>query len=145
MKTSELHDKIFNTVTSNGMREMTLFRFREAIGMLWTSPCDCNPDEKTGETLCCNICGNPTARTESKELPGEEQLKSRYGVAEGHIMGAQYMRSIASPLLASRDARLKELEANLNLAEIYITELKETIRILNQKIDSDYKGYKFKH
>lgn len=81
---------------------------------LWTSPCICPPDEKTGETLCCNICGKPTART-SKGLPGDEALKARYGVAEGHIMGAQYMGSIASPLLASKDARIRELEEELRL------------------------------
>jgi hypothetical protein len=35
----------------------------EYTSQLWTSPCICPPDEKTGETLCCNICGKPTART----------------------------------------------------------------------------------
>ncbi len=96
----------------------------EYTSQLWTSPCICPPDEKTGETLCCNNCGRPTART-SKGLPGDEALKARYGVAEGHIMGAQYMGSIASPLLASKDARIRELEEANKLAEIKIAELIE--------------------
>ncbi len=109
------HDKIFQTVTANGMREMTLERFNEAIGMLWTSPCICPPDEKTGETLCCNHCGRPTART-SEELPGDDNIDDSWSkmfnikTSVGFVNGAKWMRSIASPLLASRDARIRELE-----------------------------------
>lgn len=29
----------------------------------WTTDCQCKPVLKTGETLCCNICGKPSAQT----------------------------------------------------------------------------------
>ena len=94
---------------------------------LWTSPCICPPDEKTGETLCCNLCGRPTARTDSKELPSDEEAgviavdissnviknlndnEEAFFIA-GFIECVKYLRT--SPLLSSRDARIRELEDN---------------------------------
>jgi hypothetical protein len=111
---------------------------------LWTSPCICPNDEKTGETLCCNHCGKPTARM-GDELPGDEEIQDRVEGVDvnfdeeiGYVLGAQWMRSIASPLLASRDSRIRELEE-------HVKTLEETIKVLNRKIEADYKGYKFKH
>ncbi len=111
----------------------------EYTSQLWTSPCICPTDEKTGETLCCNHCGKPTARTESKELPGDDKVNNQSKVSckgNSHAMryhhmleqfrdGAKWMRSIASPLLASKDARIRELEEANKLAEIKIAELIE--------------------
>ena len=107
----------------------------------WTSSCDCPNDEKTGETLCCNLCGRPTART-SEELPGDDEINEYakikcdkfYGKGNQddfsdsilfYNFGMQQMRSIASPLLASKDARIRELEEANKLAEIKIAELIE--------------------
>lgn len=122
------------------MREMTLERFKEAIGMLWTSPCICPQDEKTGEMLCCNHCGRPTARTTSKELPGDEEMKdwaeihaihcyhdgltSKKHFVEGYLYAVDFFKNnYASPLLASRDARIRELEDIIheNLGTGYLT------------------------
>lgn len=124
------------------MREMTLERFREAIGMLWTSSCDCPNDEKTGETLCCNHCGKPTARTTSKELPSDEEA----GVIAANVASnvipklttqeeaffiagfqecVKYLRT--SPLLASKDARIRELEE----------ELERLVSIIENGIDAE--------
>lgn len=124
------HDKIFQTVTANGMREMTLERFREAIGMLWASSFDCPNDEKTGETLCCNHCGRPTARTSGELLGDDDAGVIAVNVASNvipklttqeeafFIAGFQecvkYLRT--SPLLASKDARIRELEEANKLA-----------------------------
>jgi hypothetical protein len=85
---------------------------------LWTSPCTCTNDEKHGETWCCNLCGKPTARTESKELPGDffdyymedDSLVITDSALDGYEAGFNKMRSLASPLLAYRDARIRELE-----------------------------------
>ena len=100
----------------------------EYISQLWTSPCICPPDEKTGETLCCNICGKPTARTDSKELPGDDDagviaanvasnVRPKLTTQEeaffiaGFTECVKYLRT--SPLLASKDARIRELEEEL--------------------------------
>ena len=108
--------------------------------MLWTSPCICPPDEKTGEMLCCNLCGRPTARTESKELPGDEEsgviavnvasnVKPKLTENEEAFFIAGFQECIkylrTSPLLASKDARIRELEEANKLAEIKIAELIE--------------------
>lgn len=65
--------------------------------------------------------------TESKELPGDDKVNNQSKVSckgNSHAMryhhmleqfrdGAKWMRSIASPLLASKDARIRELEEAL--------------------------------
>ena len=77
--------------------------------------------------------------TESKELPGDDKVNNQSKVSckgNSHAMryhhmleqfrdGAKWMRSIASPLLASKDARIRELEEANKLAEIKIAELIE--------------------
>ena len=77
--------------------------------------------------------------TESKELPGDDKVNKQSKVSckgNSHAMryhhmleqfreGAKWMRSIASPLLASKDARIRELEEANKLAEIKIAELIE--------------------
>jgi hypothetical protein len=94
----------------------------ELVSNLWTSPCDCPTDQKTGETWCCNHCGKPTART-GDELPGDDVVNKQAKVSckgNSHAMryhhmleqfreGAKWMRSLASPAIASRDARIREL------------------------------------
>ena len=108
----------------------------------WTSSCDCPTDEKTGETLCCNHCGRPTAMTTSKELPGDDEMKdwaeihaihcyhdgltSKKHFVEGYLYAVDFFKNnYASPLLASKDARIRELEEANKLAEIKIAELIE--------------------
>jgi hypothetical protein len=100
----------------------------EHISNHWTSPCICPPDEKTGEMWCCNLCGKPTARTESKELPGDDDagviaanvasnVRPKLTTQEeaffiaGFTECVKYLRT--SPLLASKDARIRELEEAL--------------------------------
>ena len=70
--------------------------------------------------------------TESKELPGDDKVNNQSKVSckgNSHAMryhhmleqfrdGAKWMRSIASPLLASKDARIRELEEALRSIEI---------------------------
>lgn len=102
---------------------------------LWTSPCICPNDEKTGETLCCNLCGKPTARTTSKELPRDEEMKdwaeihaihcyhdgltSKKHFVEGYLYAVDFFKNnYALPLLASKDARIRELEEALRSIEI---------------------------
>ena len=77
--------------------------------------------------------------TESEELPGDDKVNNQSKVSckgNSHAMryhhmleqfrdGAKWMCSIASPLLASRDARIRELEEANKLAEIKIAELIE--------------------
>lgn len=146
------HDKIFNTVTSNGMREMTLERFREAIGMLWTSPCTCPPDEKTGETWCCNHCGRPTART-SEELPGDDRMiieilnrivihsknlrsyEGGHGVVVALANECLVLLNDKHDLLASKDARIRELEEELEREKnsVRIITKDAVDKLINQK------------
>ena len=108
---------------------------------LWTSPCTCPPDEKTGETLCCNICGRPTART-SEELPSDDDAgviavnvasnvipklttqEEAFFIA-GFQECVKYLRT--SPLLASKDARIRELEE----------ELERLVSIIENGIDAE--------
>ena len=54
-----------------------------------------------------------TGRTESEEIQDRKLI----------IEGLTIMRSIASPLLASRDARIKELEEALKISEEIVSEL----------------------
>ena len=95
---------------------------------LWTSPCICPPDEKTGETLCCNICGKPTART-SKGLPGDDvkriannffQWTENLDKDDDDYVDLLYCNSRNLRLqdqinsyVASKDARIRELEDNV--------------------------------
>lgn len=80
--------------------------------------------------------------TESKELPGDEQcdeiafrrllLTNRDSESELQdrmlvVDGLQMMRSIASPLLASRDARIRELEEELERE-------KNSVRIITKDV-----------
>ena len=77
--------------------------------------------------------------TESKELPGDDKVNNQSKVSckgNSHAMryhhmleqfrdGAKWMRSIASPLLASKDARIRELEEALRSIEIGADPLSE--------------------
>ena len=109
----------------------------EYTSQLWTSPCICPTDEKTGETLCCNHCGKPTARTSEELLGDDDAGVIAVNVASNvipklttqeeafFIAGFQecvkYLRT--SPLLASKDARIRELEDIIheNLGTGYLT------------------------
>jgi hypothetical protein len=87
-----------------------------------------------------------------QELPGDDVVNKQAKVSckgNSHAMryhhmleqfreGAKWMRSLASPAIASRDSRIRELEE-------HVKTLEETIKVLNRKIEADYKGYKFKH
>lgn len=135
MKTAELKSKIitqlrFHRISGkheNLTADHLIEIMEEYRSNLWTSPCDCNPEEKTGETWCCNLCGRPTARMTSKELPGDEEMKdwaeihaihcyhdgltSKKHFVEGYLYAVDfYKNNYASPLLASKDARIRELE-----------------------------------
>jgi hypothetical protein len=91
-------------------------------------------------------------RTQCDELPGDDVVNKQAKVSckgNSHAMryhhmleqfreGAKWMRSLASPAIASRDTRIRELEE-------HVKTLEETIKVLNRKIEADYKGYKFKH
>ena len=98
---------------------------------LWTNPCICPPDEKTGEMWCCNHCGKPTARTESEELPSDDDagviaanvasnVRHKLTTQEEAFFIAGFQECVkylrTSPLLASKDARIRELEDQLKLA-----------------------------
>jgi hypothetical protein len=80
--------------------------------------------------------------TESKELPGDEEMKdwaeihaihcyhdgltSKKHFVEGYLYAVDFFKNnYASPLLASKDARIRELEEANKLAEIKIAELIE--------------------
>ena len=126
---------------------------------LWTSPCDCNPEEKTGETWCCNHCGRPSARTESKELPNDEEsgviavnvasnVKPKLTENEEAFFIAGFQECIKylriSPLLASRDARIRELEEEEKVYEIdFAGNVKCRINVCNGqlKIEGAINGY----
>lgn len=110
------------------LERVVLYAMEEYSSNLWTSPCICPPDEKTGETLCCNICGRPTARTSEELLGDDDAGVIAVNVASNvipklttqeeafFIAGFQecvkYLRT--SPLLASKDARIRELEEENN-------------------------------
>ena len=99
----------------------------EYTSQLWTSPCICPNDEKTGETLCCNHCGKPTART-SEELPGDDKMiieilnrivihsknlrsyEGGHGVVVALANECLILLNDKHDLLASKDARIRELE-----------------------------------
>lgn len=128
---TQRHIQIINDFLKSGEEEYS--------SNLWTSPCICPNDEKTGETLCCNICGKPTARTSEELLGDDDAGVIAVNVASNvipklttqeeafFIAGFQecvkYLRT--SPLLASKDARIRELEEANKLAEIKIAELIE--------------------
>lgn len=132
MKTAELKSKIITQLrfhrVSGKHEDLTADHIIEIMqSNLWTSPCTCPPDEKTGETLCCNICGKPTARTSEELLGDDDAGVIAVNVASNvipklttqeeafFIAGFQecvkYLRT--SPLLASKDARIRELEDNV--------------------------------
>lgn len=101
---------------------------REYRSNLWTSPCICSNEEKTGETWCCNQCGKPTARTESKELTGDDRMvietlnkivihskqcrekEAGHGIVMALANECLVLLNDKHDLLASRDARIRELE-----------------------------------
>ncbi len=68
----------------------------EYTSQLWASPCICPQDEKTGETLCCNLCGKPTARTTSKELYGDDVKKKLIGFLRDQTMPGFFHRQVDS-------------------------------------------------
>lgn len=86
-----------------------------------------------------DLLASRDARTESKELPGDDKVNNQSKVSckgNSHAMryhhmleqfrdGAKWMRSIASPLLASKDARIRELEEALRSIEIGADPLSE--------------------
>ena len=134
MKTAELKNKIITQLrfhrVSGKHEDLTADHIIEIMqSNLWTSPCICTPDEKTGEMLCCNLCGKPTARTTSKELPSVhsviesrikhfESISHTYEANELKLALDTIVRLIppvmfkisGSDELASRDARIRELE-----------------------------------
>jgi len=76
-------------------------------------------------------------RTQCDKLPGDEEIQDHVEDVDvnfdeeiGFMMGAKWMRSLASPIIASKDARIRELE--------------EENKRLRAQIESNYKGYKFK-
>ena len=126
---TQRHIQIINDFLKSGEEE-----YRSNF---WTSPCICPPDEKTGETLCCNHCGKPTARTSGELLGDDDAGVIAVNVASNvrpklttqeeafFIAGFQecvkYLRT--SPLLASKDARIRELEEALKVSEEIVSEL----------------------
>jgi hypothetical protein len=152
MKTAELKSKIITQLrfhrVSGKHEDLTADHIIEIMqSNLWTSPCICPNDEKTGEMLCCNLCGQPSARTESRELPGdvkfEELLHAQLdelpytkhvddgqyndGVLVGWELGSRWFYSLVLPLLASKDARIRELEE----------ELERLVSIIENGIDAE--------
>jgi len=56
-------------------------------------------------------------RTQCDKLPGDEEIQDHVEDVDvnfdeeiGFMMGAKWMRSLASPIIASKDARIRELE-----------------------------------
>ena len=86
--------------------------------------------------------------TESKELPGDDKVNNQSKVSckgNSHAMryhhmleqfrdGAKWMRSIASPLLASKDARIRELEDGVSTLMKFHNEKDNEIKELKEKI-----------
>lgn len=97
----------------------------------WTKQCSCNPDDKIGETWCCNTCGKPTPRL-STELPSDLVLEitklqeqwDENGVGLPYNIQLSRVNSCIDSLFKDQLAKIAEVEREM-------TEFRELARLIS--------------